>query len=155
MTRAEYDRAVIGVVALIVKNNAGGVARALRDAGYTSKYDKIPESELEAELLKLHALDKNKFYAVMNNIPWNYGDTATNKPEIRDRIMGLVKMNNPNVNTDSTTKSDWWGGLLNLLSGSSAGTQISTTYSRNTTAIVALAVLGISLVIGLFFLIKS
>lgn len=106
----EYNKAITLLIHLIVLNNTGGVARLIRQAGYDTK-SYIPKAEMEAALLQLYLASPEKFFKIMKQIPWNYGDMETNKPEIKDELIKLS-----GVNTDETDKSKWWTEILNLMS---------------------------------------
>lgn len=105
-----YNQAISLIIPLIVKNNAGKAAIVLRKAGYTAS-DYIPASELEAKLFQIHTADPELFYAIIKEIPWNYGDSATNTPEIKDRLIILTQ---EQILTD-VSKENWWQNLILLL----------------------------------------
>lgn len=97
---------VIPITSLIVRNNGGAAARALMEQGYEKKY--IQNEELEKALLQLYLADPDKYFDLLISIPWNYGHTETNKPEIRDTILESMNL------TDTTeTKGEWWKALVN------------------------------------------
>lgn len=110
MTLQEKNKAIPIIIHLIVLNNAGGVARALKEAGYESK-NYVPESELEMALLQLYMADQVRFFEVMKSIPWNYGHIETNKPEIKDELIKLVVANTGY----EVSKDTWWQELIALL----------------------------------------
>lgn len=110
MTAKEYNKGVATIVKTIVANNAGGVARALKDAGYPTK-NYIPSSELEAVLLQLSMTDHNKFVEVIKNVPWNNGDVATNTPQVREALMKLV---NAQPGSELARSGNWWDIILGL-----------------------------------------
>ena len=106
---SEYNKAIALISHLIVLNNAGGVARALINAGYERK-TYIDDNELELILLRTYLADKTKFFEVMNTIAWNYGETRTNTPEIKEGLMALT-----NLPDTAESKGDWWKRLLILM----------------------------------------
>lgn len=110
MNTRDYNKAVTLLIHLIVINNAGAVARALKQAGYDVK-SYIPAPELEMALLQLQMADTVKFFSLMQSIPWNYGDTETNKPEVRDELMKLVAAQS----SIEITKDNWWKILLAMV----------------------------------------
>ena len=111
MTAQQYNQAVISVIELIVVNNAGGTARALKQAGYPIK-DFIPESELKTALLQLHMSDRKKFFEVLNAIEWNYGNTNwTNDPKYRDKLINSLSKETGSP----VAKGGFWGSLINAL----------------------------------------
>lgn len=105
----DQNRAIALIIPLIVKNNAGKVAIALRDAGYSKDF--IPASDLEARLFQLYIANPTMFFEVMKSIPWNYGEAETNKPEIRDELINLVTSNTGY----QVSKDNWWKILIALL----------------------------------------
>ena len=106
---SEYNKAIALISHLIVLNNAGGIARALIAAGYERK-TYIDDCELELKLLRTYLADKAKFFEVMNNIAWNYGEARTNKPEIKEQLIALT-----NLPDTAESKGDWWKHLLILM----------------------------------------
>lgn len=113
MTREEYNQLVISVVELITANNAGGVARALKNAGYNST-DYISEPDLKVALLQLHATNPEKFYEVLQQVQWNFGkNNWTNDPQYRDPIVNSILREAP-VDT-SMEKGAFWGTILGIL----------------------------------------
>ncbi len=105
----DQNKSVALIIPLIVTNNAGKVAIALRDAGYAKKF--IPPGELEAGLFQLYTANPDKFFEVMKTIPWNYGEKTTNKPEIKDELIKLVVSNSRNADYE-VDKETWWKELI-------------------------------------------
>lgn len=113
MTIQDYNKSIALLIHLIVINNAGTVARVLRQAGYPVK-NYIPEAELETALLQLHIADRNKFFTVMKSIPWNDGHTATNDANMIKNVIQLTQMHaGPMVNN-----TNWWPSLIDFVSQS-------------------------------------
>lgn len=112
MTSQEYNRSVVMLVHLIVMNNAGMVARALRQIGYPVK-DFLPAAELEAALLQLSMADRAKFFQMMKNIQWNTGHRATNQPEMINGLIKLASEGNASVNN-----TNWWPSMVTILENS-------------------------------------
>lgn len=106
---SDKNKAIALIIPLIVKNNAGKVAIALKDAGYSKDF--IPETELEAKLFQLYTANPDMFFQVMKNIPWNSGQIETNKPEIRDELINLVT----DLSKNEISKDNWWPELITLL----------------------------------------
>lgn len=109
---ADQNKAIALIIPLIVKNNAGRVALALRNSGYSKKF--IPPEDLEARMFQLYTANPDMFFEVMKTIPWNYGETETNKPEIKDQLIKLVVDNTGY----EVSKDTWWPELIALLSRS-------------------------------------
>lgn len=109
MMNQENNKAIALIAHLIVLNNAGGTARALTNAGYERKTF-IDDCELELILLRTYLADKKKFFEVMNTIPWHYGETRTNKSEIKEKLIALT-----NIMDSAESKGDWWKQILILL----------------------------------------
>lgn len=103
----EYNKGIICIIHTIVINNAGGVARALMNAGYEKK-NYMDACEIELTLLQVFLCDPKQFFALMQNIEWNAGEKRTNAPEIKDKLMTLINNNN----TDNA--SDWWKQILKI-----------------------------------------
>lgn len=106
---SEYNKAIICITHAIVINNAGGVARALMDAGYEQK-SYLNDCEMELALLQTFLCDKKKYFELMNSIPWSTGDKKTNAPEIKDKLIEIT-----NMQDTPETKGDWWKHILILL----------------------------------------
>lgn len=106
----DQNKAIALIIPLIVKNNAGKVAIALKNSGYSKKY--IPQAELEAKLFQFYIANPDGFFAMMKTIPWNYGEIETNKPEIRDELIKLVAAGTEN----EVSKDTWWQELIAILS---------------------------------------
>lgn len=105
----DQNKAIALIIPLIVKNNAGKVAIALKDAGYSKDF--IPDGELEARLFQLYISNPDNFFQIMKSIPWNPGQKDTNLPEIKDELIKMVI-----ANTDvQISKDNWWPELINLL----------------------------------------
>lgn len=113
MTRQEYNQAVISIVELITANNPGGVARALKSAGYNSS-QYIAESDLKVALLQLHATNPEKFYEVLSQVEWNMGkNNWTNDPQYRDPIINSIT-SQAGVDV-STERGGFWGTVVGVL----------------------------------------
>jgi hypothetical protein len=97
----QYNEAIICITHAIVLNNAGGVARALMQAGYERK-SFLQECEMELLLLQVFLLDRKKYFEIMHAVDWNPGEKQTNAPEIKDK---LIALSNNTQNAD--TKVDW------------------------------------------------
>lgn len=110
MILQEYNKAIILVIHYIVKNNAYGVAKALKDEKYDTK-NYIPAAELEMALLQLYIADKNRFFKVMKNITWNKGHVSTNQ-FAKDKLMQLTSIQSG----ASVTDDNWWQSLISSLS---------------------------------------
>lgn len=113
MTIQDYNKSVALLIHLIVMNNAGMVARALRQAGYPVK-NYIPGPELETALLQLNIADRNKFFRVMKSISWNDGHTATNNPEMIKNVIQLTQMHAGSM----VNNTNWWPSLIDYISQS-------------------------------------
>ncbi len=150
----DQNKSVALIIPLIVTNNAGKVAIALRDAGYAKKF--IPPGELEAGLFQLYTANPDKFFEVMKTIPWNYGEKTTNKPEIKDELIKLVVSNSRNADYE-VDKETWWKELIALLSPGVPALEEQRTESKkkNYGLIFLLATAAIALVIGFILLIRS
>lgn len=107
----DYNIAILAVIKMIVENNAGCVARKLKDAGYETK-NFIPSAELESVLFQLHMANPTVFFWVMRHCDWNYGNNNwTNEPKYRDQIIANVK-----IHTGAEVdKSNWWSTTINYL----------------------------------------
>lgn len=111
MTTADYNKAVASAIKLIVANNGGKVAYALRSAGYETK-DYVESPELEMALFQLHSVDPKKFYQLLSTVPWNSGNhNWTNEPKYRDEIMKLVG----DASGSQVARGNWWDIFLTLL----------------------------------------
>lgn len=153
MTTEEYNQAIISVIELIVANNAGGTARVLKQAGYTTK-DFIPESELKTALLQLHMSDRKKFFEVLHSIEWNHGNTNwTNDPKYRDRLI-----NSLSKETGSPiAKGGFWSALLGLLGSAVTPPPPPPPAEQKTpwATYIIVALVGIGLITTLFFAFKN
>lgn len=105
----KYNQAIAVIVPLIVQNNAGKTAMVLRQMGY-EKQSIIPAGELEAKLFQLYLADPNKFFVALGNIEWLNSETQTNKPEIKQTLIALTRMQET-----PATKGDWWKQLVLML----------------------------------------
>lgn len=107
----DYNIAVLSVIKMIVQNNAGCVARKLREAGYETR-DFIPASEIESALFQLHTIEPKLFYQVMRNCEWNMGNTNwTNDSKVREQIISVVQTHT-GQNAD---KANWWNITIDYL----------------------------------------
>ena len=144
MTIEEYNKSVASIIKLIVANNPGGVAKALRQAGYETK-DYIPASELESALYQLHSANSNQFYEVLKTVSWNYGNNNwTNEPQYRDQISMLVADTaTTNGNAMATTRgvADWFKTAVYYLQ------------EQSTTIVTTPGKLGIGFYVGLFLVV--
>lgn len=149
---ADQNKAIALIIPLIVKNNAGKVAIALRNSGYSKKF--IPASELEARMFQFYTANPDKFFEVMKTIPWNYGEIETNKPEIRDELIKLVSDNTGY----EVSKDTWWPELIALLSKSVPVQQnrnISMANYRMGMYGILLVLAAIGIVLGLIYMFRS
>lgn len=145
-----YNSAVTLLIHLIVMNNPGGVARALKNLGYDSR-NYVPASELEKALLQLHYADKEEFFQLMRNVSWNYGDMATNKPEIKQQLIELTGSDvSPNA------KVEWWQLILQLVQGAPPTSSYTPTAQsgNNTNIMIGLALVIVAVAIGIFVIWK-
>lgn len=107
----DYNIAIVSVIKMIVENNAGCVARKLKEVGYETK-SFIPAPELEVALFQLHNADAATFYKVMNNCEWNYGNTNwTNDNKYKEQIMSAVQTHTGK----KVDKHNWWDTMINYL----------------------------------------
>lgn len=100
------NKAVALITHLIVLNNAGGTARALVAEGYERK-TYIDDCELELILLRAYLADKQKYFAILQNIEWHYGETRTNKAEYKQQLMAITGTQDAPDN-----KGFWWKRLI-------------------------------------------
>lgn len=146
----DKNKAIALIIPLIVKNNAGQVAIALRDAGYSKDF--IPETELEAKLFQLYTANPDMFFEVMKNIPWNYGQAETNKPEIRDELIKLVT----DHSDKEISKDNWWPELIDLLAKHDSIAYETKKCCQITFGIGFLLVIAIvGILIGIILLVRS
>lgn len=106
----DYNKTIAMLVHLIVMNNAFGVAKALKDEGYDTKRF-IPAPELEAALLQLNMVNRDKFLKVIQNIPWNPGHINTNQAAIINSMVALTK-SKVGASVDNT---NWWPSLIKFI----------------------------------------
>ncbi len=104
------SKAIALIIPLIVKNNAGKVAIALKEI--CVEKDFLPAGKMESNLFQLYIYNPDAFFDVMKSIPWNPGESETNKPEIKDKLIRLVTENTNN----EISKTNWWPELIELLS---------------------------------------
>lgn len=141
MTTEQYNKSIALLISMIVANNAGGVKRALKEAGYNSTYDFVPPAELESVLFKIHGADRIKFFEILKKVDWNFGNNNwTNKPEYRDQIIKLVGQANGNT---QLAKKDWWQSAIAFIQGTPPTTTVSTTETPAR---------GVGFYIGMFFI---
>lgn len=145
----DQNKAVALIIPLIVKNNAGKVAIALRDSGYSKSF--IPGPELEARLFQLYTANPDKFFELMKTIPWNYGEKETNKPEIKDELIKLVT-SNPNY---EFSKETWWQELIAMLASLTPDQRKKPGMSQNNTVVILLAAATVGILIALYYIFKS
>lgn len=125
MTREEYNQSVVSIIELITANNAGSVARALKNAGYNSA-DYISESDLKVALLQLHTTNPQTFYEVLKQVQWNSGkNNWTNDPQYRDPIINAI-IRDAGIETDiANQRGEWWltavGVLATIFLGQQGG----------------------------------
>lgn len=110
MNLQDYNRTIAMLVHLIVMNNAYGVAKALKEEGYDTK-NFIPAPELEAALLQLHMVNRDKFFKVIKNINWNRGHVNTNNPEVIDNMIKLTQ----NISGSAVDQTNWWPSLIKFV----------------------------------------
>lgn len=114
MTREEYNQSVVSIIELITANNAGSVARALKNAGYNSA-DFIAESDLKVALLQLHTTNPQEFYKVLEQVQWNNGkNNWTNDPQYRDPIVNAI-LRDSGMADISNQRGDWWMTVVGVL----------------------------------------
>lgn len=106
----DQNKAIALIIPLIVKNNAGKVALALREAGYSKDF--IPTPDLEARLFQLYTANPDLFFSIMKTIPWNPGHKETNEPELKEQLLAVVS----EVTGKEISKDTWWPELLDYLS---------------------------------------
>lgn len=103
--------AVLSVIELIVENNAGCVARKLKDVGYNTK-NFIPAPELKVALVQLHDANRDLFYKVMRTCEWHQGNNNwTNNPLYRDKVLAAVET----YTGQKVDKTNWWITTINYL----------------------------------------
>lgn len=138
------------IIPLIVKNNAGKVAIALRDAGYSKNF--IKDTELEAKLFQLYTANPDMFFEVMKNIPWNPGQIETNKPEIRNELIKQVDA----YSHKEISKDNWWPELIALLAQDDSMIHETKKCCQITFGIGFLLVVAvIGIIVGIVLLIRS
>lgn len=149
----DQNKAIALIIPLIVKNNAGKVALALRDAGYSKDF--IPVGELEAKMFQLYTANPDLFFEVMKDIPWNNGEQETNKPEIKDQLIQLVAANSAN----EVSKDNWWPELLDMLSRSNELKEENSASGNISWSFIGIAFLillaGIGIGVALYLLFRS
>jgi len=145
----DKNKAVSLLIPLIVKNNAGKAAIALKDAGYSQGY--IPAAELEARLFQLYTANPKRFFEVIKEIPWNYGETETNKPEIKEELIKLVSEGSD----IEISKDNWWKELINMLSEDTQVEQQSRVPAKNNGMVFLLIAAAVGIVIALIFIFKK
>ena len=107
----DYNIAVLSVIKMIVENNAGCVARKLKQSGYETK-SFIPNPELESALFQLHTANPKVFFQVMKECEWNNGNNNwTNESVYRKQILSAVEKHT-GLQVD---KSNWWGTTIAYL----------------------------------------
>lgn len=100
----DYNKAVGALIKITVANNAGYIARKLREMNYQNK-NIIPASELEANLFMLHAADTYEFYNLMKGFEWNKGNTNwTNDNKILNQLIEATKVH---TGTEAD-RTNWW-----------------------------------------------
>lgn len=108
---SDYNIAILSVIKIIVENNAGCVARKLKEVGYETKVY-IPTSELEAALFQLHSANRNLFFKVMKNCEWNNGNNNwTNNPQYKEQILSAVSK----YTGTQADKLNWWNATMDYL----------------------------------------
>lgn len=149
----DQNKAIALIIPLIVKNNAGKVAIALRNAGYSKGF--IPQSELEARLFQLYTANPDMFFEIMKTISWNYGEVETNRSEIKDELIKLVSAN---YNLEPS-KDNWWGQLIAMIAPAVPAQQREAapasplSKSYGIPVLIALAVVAVA--VALYFLFRS
>lgn len=109
MMNGNYTKAIICISHLAVLNNAFAVAQAINQSGYDKK-SFIGSCELELCLLQCFLVSPGNYFSILNSIDWNYGETKTNTPEIKNKLIALT-----NLPDTPEVKGAWWKALLNLL----------------------------------------
>lgn len=108
----DYNIAILAVIKMIVDNNAGCVARKLRETGYKSTQDVIPAGEMESALFQLHTGQRDLFFDVMKKCQWNNGiKNWTNDNNIYEKIISSVQKRT-GITVD---KNNWWSVTMNYL----------------------------------------
>lgn len=101
---SDYDMAILAVTKIIVANNAGCIAKKIKEAGYETK-DRIPASELESALLQLHIANKGLYFDVMKNCTWNNGNSNwTNDEQVKEKLISAVETHTGK----KVDKANWW-----------------------------------------------
>lgn len=99
------------MIAIITTNNAGCVARLLKQTEYPAM-DKIPVSELESALFKIHSADAPLFYDIMKKCEWNKGNNNwTNDERIKNQLIEAVQKHTGML----VDKLNWWSKTLEYL----------------------------------------
>lgn len=145
----DKNKAIALIIPLIVKNNAGKVAIALRDAGYSKSF--IPGPELEARLFQLYTANPDMFFEVIKTIPWNYGEAETNKPEIKDELIKLVSEGSD----IEISKDNWWQQLIVMLSPVNIEERQLPAITKNYGVVILLVVAIIGISVALYYMFKS
>lgn len=112
MTRTQdQNMAIAAMIKLIAANNAGCVARKLREAGYPTG-DKIPVSEIESNLFTIYTTNPNLFFDLMKKCDWNTGNMNwTNDPITKQQVINAIKQHTGNEVDEKT----WWPTAINFL----------------------------------------
>lgn len=149
----DYGKSVAAAIKLIVANNPGATARALKQIGAETK-DFVPNPQLEADLWTLHAANRERFYQVLNSIPWNYGNNNwTNDPKYRNAIINTVgaqSTTNAKINL-----SNIWQSVVGALQGQSSQNTTTTTTGTDTQTVIVLSIISLAILGILFYVIKS
>lgn len=104
----ERNKSIALIVPAIVMNNAFGSKRALEEAGYSKSF--IPDGEMEAKLFQLYLANPEKFFELLNSIPWLENETQTNRPEIKQRLIALSGIQNT-----PATRGEWWKKIVQMI----------------------------------------
>ena len=109
---SDYNMAVLSMIKIIVDNNAGCVARKLKEAGYKSTQDVIPAGEMESALFQLHTGQRALFFDVMKKCQWHSGiRNWTNDQKYQNRIISAVEKFTGN----QVDKDNWWNTAIDYL----------------------------------------
>lgn len=111
----DYNLAVASIIKIIVANNAGCVARLLRQYGYPTA-DKIPASELEATLFTVHCASPELFYSILSKCEWNHrNNNWTNSEQVSEQIVSCVQIHIQR----QVDKTNWFKSVINHLQSQS------------------------------------
>lgn len=150
--------AVASLINLVANNNPTGALGALKNiAGYKTEFDIMSAPQVESLLWQLYNADKNRFWAVMQAIPYRTDKLDwTTSPQTISKLQNLAGAVQPVATARGFNPLNWFETIVDVVESKDKEETVTTIKEQEKTptgayvAYIILALLVIGLLIFLF-----